>query len=155
MKKVAILTILLAILAFSSGFAQMAEEAALNTIKKDHLGLEPASKPFSLIDLSKLHWGHSYSFNYFSGGGTSGSVGVYTGNLLYEFSGSLSLGLQLGIAHNPGALFDKMQQTNAVFLPGATLDFHPSENFRITAGFNTYYGNYYYPFGSYYYPWRY
>ena len=155
MKKTAIFTILIAILAFSAGYAQMAEQAAMNTIKKDHLGLEPAVRPFSLIDLSRIHWSNSYSFSYFSGGGTSGSVGMYTGNLLYEFSNSLSLDFQIGIAHNPGALFDRTQGTDASFLPGATLDFHPSENFRITAGFSTQYGNYNYPLGSFYNPWRY
>jgi len=154
MKKIAILTILIGVFAFSFGYAQMAEDAELQSIKANNLRLQPAAKPFSLIDLSRLHFSHSYSLSYFSGGGTSGSMGLYTGQIFYDISSDLSLNLKLGIAHNPGSVFDRTQSTDAVFLPGARLDYHPSENFRITAGFNTYYGNYYSPFESYYYPWR-
>ncbi len=154
MKKIALLTILLAIFVYSAGFAQMADDAELQSIKANSLGLQPASKPFSLIDLSRLHFSHSYSLSFFSGGGTSGSMGLYTGQIFYDISSSLSLNLKLGIAHNPGSVFDRTQSSDAVFLPGARIDYHPSENFRITAGFNTYYGNYYNPFEGYYYPWR-
>lgn len=154
MRKIAILTILFGIFAISSGFGQMAEDAELQAIKENRLGLQPVSKPFSLIDLSRINFAHSYSFSYFSGGGTSGSVGLYTGQIFYEISSNLSLNLKLGIAHNPGSIFDRAQSTDAVFLPGARIDYHPSDNFRISAGFNTYYGNYYSPFENYYFPWR-
>ena len=146
---------LLCLIFMVSASAQMADISEAKEIKTNNLGLQPASKPFSLIDLSRLNFSHSYSFAFFSGGGSSGSVGLYTGNIFYELSSSLSLNIQLGVAHNPSALFDRMQSSNALFLPGATVDYHPSDNFRITAGFNTHYGNNYYPFNSFYNPgWR-
>ncbi len=148
MKRYFARTIIALILITSAVSAQMADQVELNSIKKDYLGLEPASNTFGLIDLSRLHWSHSYSFAYYSGAGYSGSVGMYTGNILYEFSPKLSMNFKLGVAHNPGALVDRTASSDAVFLPGLTLDYHPSSSFRITAGFDTYYGpgNYYSPF---------
>lgn len=155
MKKVIFIALIFVFSSFALSSAQMAEDAELQSIRENAMSLEPASKPFSLIDLSRLHWNHSYSFSYFSGGGSSGTLGLYTGTILYEISSNLTLNLKLGIAHNPGAMFDREQGSDAVFLPGARLDYQPSENFRITAGFDTYYGNYYNPFNYYYSPWRY
>ena len=127
----------------AAGHGQMADRADIGNMKQDYLGLKPAGKPFSLIDFSRLHWTHSYSIGFFSGGGTSGSMGMYTGNIFYEFSPSLSLNLKLGIAHNPGSLFDRSLDNNATFFPGLQLDYHPSPNLSISAGFDTYPGGYY------------
>jgi hypothetical protein len=124
--------------------AQMADKVELDSMQKDYLGLKPADAAFSLIDLSRIHWSHSYSISFFSGGGTSGSLGMYTGSIFYDISSSLSLNLKLGIAHNPGSLFDRSVSTNAAFLPGVMIDYHPSDKLHISAGFDTYYGN---PYG--------
>ncbi|UCD17463.1 MAG: hypothetical protein JSV44_00715 [Candidatus Zixiibacteriota bacterium] len=149
MRKVSFYTLFLLIALISAALAQFTDKAELNAIKKDYLGLKPADKPFTFIDLSKLHWSHSYSMTFYSGGSTSGSVGLYTSSVLYEISPSLLLNLKLGIAHNPGSLFNRTVSTDAAFLPGARLDYRPSKDFRISIGFNTYPGTEYYPYSPY------
>ena len=143
------LTVLFFILISISVSAQMVDKAEIGNMKKDYLGLKPAGKPFSLIDFSKLQWTHSYSISFFSGGGISGSSGLYVGNIFYEFSSKLSLNLKLGIAHNPGSIFDRSKGQNAAFLPGIHLDYHPSPNFTISAGFDTRPQNQYYFYNPY------
>ena len=136
MKKSYGILILIIFLIIPVASAQMADKANIGTIKQDYLGLQPAVKPFSLIDFSRLKWTHSYSLSFFSGGGTSGSIGLYTGNIFYEFSPKLSLDLKLGIAHDPGSLFGKDAGTSATFLPGLHLDYHPSPSFSISINFS-------------------
>ena len=149
MKTVLILSAILLILTVSA-VAQFSDKSELETINKDYLGLKPVDKPFSLIDFSRLQWTHSYSMTFYSGAGSSGSVGMYSGNIFYEITPDLSLNMKIGFAHNPGSLFDEAQSTDGVFLPGARLDYHPSENFHISVGFNTYHGNSgFYPYNYY------
>lgn len=143
------ITLLFLILISISVSAQMSDKAEIGKMRKDYLGLKPAGKPFSLIDLSKLTWTHSYSISFFSGGGLSGSNGLYVGNISYEFSPKFSMNLKLGIAHDPGSLFDQSRGQNAAFLPGIHLDYHPSPNFRISAGFDTRPQNQYYFYNPY------
>jgi hypothetical protein len=142
MKKIAYCTFITVLLAFSISAAQFVDNATISSANTNYLGLKPADKPFSLIDLSRIKWFNSYSLSYFSGGGSSGSAGLYTTSLFYELSSSLSVGLKLGILHNPGYLFDRTASANASFLPGINLDFHPSQNFRISIGIDSYSGNY-------------
>ncbi len=149
MKKVSLIILLVLFTLGSSALAQFTDKSEFDNIKKDYLGLKPADKPFAFIDLSKLHWNHSYSMSFFSGGGTSGSVGMYTGSVLYEISPSLLLNLKLGVAHNPGSLFDRSVNTDAVFLPGLRLDYQPSQNLHISIGFDSYPGSDYYPYSPY------
>jgi hypothetical protein len=125
--------------------AQLSDDSDIRSIKRDYTGLKPAESPFSLIDLSRIQWSHSYSVSFFSGGGQSGSLGMYTGSLFYEFSRSLSMNIRLGIAHNPGSLFNSNVSNDAMFYPAVNLDFHPSENFSISVGFASYPGIYYNP----------
>lgn len=147
MKKIAIFLIVVLVgVLVSSGMAQMADKAEISTIKSDYLGLKPASKPFSLIDLSKLKWVNSYSVSFFSGGGSSGSMGLYTGLISYEFSSALTLGLKLGIAHDPAALFSRQANSSTAFLPGLNLDYHPSEHFGLSIGVDSYSGAGFYPY---------
>ncbi len=150
MRKLFCLTALSILILTGLAFAQMADKAEIQSAKEDYLGLNPVSKPFSLIDLSRLHFSHSYSFSYFSGGGTSGSVGLYTGSIFYELSRSLSLDVELGIAHDPAALFGNSVGTSAAFFPAVNLDYHPSGNFRLSIGFESHPGfyrsSYYYPY---------
>jgi len=152
MKKLFYLIFAIIIIVTGPLSAQMLDKAEIQSVKKDYLGLNPVSKPFSLIDMSRIKFSHSYSFSYHSGGGTSGSVGLYTGSIFYELSPSLSLDIMLGIAHNPGALVNDNIQTDAAFFPAFSLDYHPSNNFRLSLGFESRPGynqnlyNYYYPY---------
>jgi hypothetical protein len=133
--------------------AQSSDAAKLNAItRSSNFGIRPAASPFSLLDLSKMHWSHSYSISFFSGSGYSGSVGVLRSSMLYDLSSQLSLGLNLGIVHNAGALWGN-GNTNASFLPGFWLDYHPSQKFNMSINVQWYQGGYY-PFmdGSHYWP---
>lgn len=154
MKKIYILLALI-ILLYNVGSAQMADEVDIKNITTNYTGIVPASKPFSLIDLSKVQWSHSYSLSYFSGGGSSGSMGLYYGNIFYEFSSSLSLDVGIGISHNPGALFNNSVGNDANFYPSINLDYHPSDNFRLSIGIARMPYNYYNPYYGYDGYWRY
>ena len=140
LKRIIIITLTMFLLSVSLQ-AQMADKAELNSIQKDYLGFKPADKPFALLDLSRLHWSGSYSFSYLSGGGYSGSVGVYTASFLYEFSPSLLMHMDLGLAHNPGALMDRSVGLDASVLTNVRLDYQPSKHFFMSVGFSTYPGS--------------
>ncbi|HOD66603.1 MAG TPA: hypothetical protein PK186_08970 [candidate division Zixibacteria bacterium] len=130
----------------ASAAAQMSDRADLEAAARANvMGIEPAKSPLSLIDLSRLHWSHSYSLSYLSGGGQSASVGMLTTSMFYEFSPKLSLLLNVGVAHNAGALWGE-GVSDATVLPGFMLDYHPSESFRMTVGMQSYTGGWYGPY---------
>ncbi len=129
--------------------AQFVDQADIvETTRSNSLGVVPAKNVFSLIDLSRIKWKHSYSFGYASGSGYSGSQGLWTSSMFYEFSPKLSLALNLGVSHG-GGLITGDANNSATFLPGFTLDYHPSKKFqmtisvqRVTGGLGPYsYGN--------------
>ena len=155
MKKVVFIAIILIFVLGTSAWGQSADKAEIQSVRKDLLGLKPVSKPFSLIDLSRVKWSHSYSVAFFSGGGTSGSVGLYSGSIFYEFTRSLSMTLNLNILHNPESFVSRNTGTDAAFYPAVNLDFHPSDNFRMSLNFISYPGGYYNPYYPYsLYDWR-
>ena len=134
------LTSLMIFLMAISASAQFADEAKIEEINQNYsFGIKPAVTPFSLLDLSRIKWSHSYSVGFFSGGNGSGSMGLLNTTMFYDFSSKLSLSLNLGIAHNTGAIWgDGSSEAN--FLPGFTLDYHPSKNFRMSIGMQHYSG---------------
>ncbi len=130
----AVVTILvLAFLAISS-MAQDVEVAKLKQASSiNTLGTRPAPNPFSLLDLSKLQFSHSYSMTFLSGGSGSGSAGLLNTSVFYEISPKLSLQLDLGVLHNSGAIWGDANN-DATLLPGFILDFHPSDKFSMVIG---------------------
>jgi len=141
MKTIYIAVLVLALAASVVG--QSSDAAKLNALARaNSFKVQPAANPFSLLDLSRLHWSHSYSLSFFSGGGYSGSVGLLRTTMLYDLSPKLTLGLNLGLAHNAGALWGN-GSTQASFLPGFWLDFHPSRNFNMSINVQWYQGGYY------------
>ena len=136
-----VVAILLAALTIAAG-AQSPEKGELKTItSRDLLGTQPARSAFSLIDLSRVRWSHSYSVSFFSGGNYSGSVGLFNTMMNYELTPNLSLALNLGVLHNTGSLWGAGQD-DAVFLPGFQLDWRPFRNFRMSLAMQRYGGNY-------------
>lgn len=114
-----------------AAFVQAAENAPVGTPTASSQGvLKGADNPFSLLSSSRIRWSNSYSVSFFSGGGRSGSVGLLNTSMLYELSPAWSLGLNVGILHNPGMLLGD-RKNEATFLPGLRLDFHPSQSFRM------------------------
>ncbi|UCD64862.1 MAG: hypothetical protein JSW34_05360 [Candidatus Zixiibacteriota bacterium] len=147
MKKTLVILLILGLA--GSALGQSADEAKLEEVSRaQSLGIKPAVRPFSLIDLSRVKWSHSYSVSYFSGGGYSGSMGLYNSSVFYELSSKLSLTLNIGLSHSLGGSLWADENSDAIFLPGFRLDYHPSDKFRMTLGFQRYSG-YYLP---YYYP---
>jgi hypothetical protein len=132
--KWSLLIITSAVLLAGACLAQQADVASLKGTSSSSLtglGVSPASTPFSLIDLSRIKWSHSYSVAFFSGGGTSSSAGLWNTSLDYEISSKLFLSLNMGVLHNPGAIWGRTE-SNATFLPGFRLDYRPSNNFMMS-----------------------
>ena len=145
------LLIFLVLIACTSANAQLVENAKIEKVQKSpSLELNPAVTPFSLLDFSRIRWSNSYSVSYFSGGNGGSSVGVWNTSMFYDISTKFSLALNVGVAHNPGALWGDANNS-ADILPGFLLDYHPSDNFQISIGMQTYRGNYGYGYGSPYY----
>jgi hypothetical protein len=154
MRRIAICSALILVLAVGAG-AQQVDVSPPRTGDQPNvteqpggIGVQPAVTPFSLLDLSRVKWSHSYSISYFSGGGYSGSTGMLSSSMFYEFSPSLSMTLDLSLMHNAGALWGS-GTNDARVLPGVRLDFHPSESFRMQVSFQQValgpgYGSYYY-----------
>jgi len=138
MKKLLILIILLTAVSVQ---AQLVDDASIENVKSSTShNLKPAVTPFSLLDLSRVKWSNSYSVAYFSGGGSSSSLGIWNTSLFYEFSSKLTLALNVGVVHNPGAIWgDSNNSTD--YLPGFQLDYRPSKNFSISIGMQSYTGN--------------
>lgn len=136
------LIILLLLLSVTTVQAQLIDNA---TITKTHNSpshnLKPAVTPFSLLDFSRITWSNSYSVSFFSGGNSSSSLGIWNTSMMYEVSSKLSLAVNVGIAHNPGAIWGDANNSADV-LPGFLLDYHPSKNFSISIGMQTYKGTY-------------
>jgi len=114
------------------------------------LGINPAVTPYSLLDLSRINWSHSYSVAFFSGRGSSGSVGLWRTTMDYDISSKLHLSVNLGVLHNPGALWGNTE-AGATVLPGFRLDFRPSDNIFMSISvqqglgyYPPYYGRPYY-----------
>jgi len=145
------ITLIVVFLMSAGAFAQHAEQTELKGITSNYNALNPVGKVSSLLDLSKINWSHSYSVSYFSGGGNSGSYGLYTGDIFYEFSSSLSLNVRLGIAHNLGGAINDARSNDASLYPAFQLDYRPSENFHLSIGYEKIPGNYYNPYDNY---WR-
>ena len=115
--------------------AQFADEARLQESQSSlSLGSMPVKNPFSLIDMSKLHFSHSYSLAFTSGGAGSGTAGLLNTTMLYELSPSLSLAVNVGVSHTAGSIYDA-NANNSDILPGFALDYHPSEKFRMSISY--------------------
>ena len=131
------------LMAQDSEVAKLRETEAANS-----LGVKPVASPFSLLDFSRMKWTNSYSISWFSGSGSSGSVGLLNSTMFYEFSPKLSMTLNIGILHNTGAIWGDANN-DATLLPGFQLDYHPSDKFSLSVGVSRQAGwlspYYYYP----------
>jgi len=150
--KIFSLVVIILLFSVMATSAQNTDQAILDNARSSTLlGTSPASSPFSLLDLSRMKWSHSYTLSYISNGGYSGSVGILNTTMFYEFSPKLSLNLNIGIMHNTGAIWGD-ENNNATLLPGFMLDYHPSDKFTILFGMQRVSGLYpNYSYGSRYY----
>ena len=145
MNRVLVITAAL-ILCFGVVSAQQSDVAAAKEKVANSnvgFGVNPASSAFSLLDMSRITWSHSYSVSFFSGGRSSGSVGLLNSTMNYELSESLNLMVNLGVLHNTGAVWGDGEHS-ASFLPGFRLDYRPSENFFMSISYQQHPGYGYY-----------
>ena len=141
-----ILTLVLVLCLGVNVSAQFSDQARLQNLTHSRgLGIKPAANPFSLLDLSRMRWHHSYSISFFSGSGYSGSLGMFRSAMVYDVTSKLSLGINLALAHDVGSGL-QTGDYNASFLPGFWLDFHPSRNFNMSLSVQRNVG-WYAPFG--------
>ncbi len=148
MKRTLLIIGIVLLLGSTTGIAQQADVATLKSATAaSGIGVQPASSPFSLIDLSRIRWSHSYSVSYFSGGNHGSSVGMLTSSMFYPISSKLSLTFNLGVVHNPGALWGN-GDTQASLFPGFRLDYRPSDKVFMSLSVQQcpwYYSSYYRP----------
>ena len=139
MRTVTCITVAMVVsLLMASAMAQKVDQVEVKQItRKYDLGL--SKRPFqSFLDLSRFHMSQSYSLGFFSGSGQSGALGMYTNTISYQLANPLTLTLNMGILHDASVLWgDKKSGTSARFLPSGWLDWRPSENFRMSIGFET------------------
>ncbi|MEW5702621.1 MAG: hypothetical protein AB1792_10370 [Candidatus Zixiibacteriota bacterium] len=100
----------------------------------------PKALGFALLDPSRLRMHQSYSLSYFSGGGSSGSLGLYSNMLEYDLFKPLTLRVGLSYAHQPFGASDRSGGSvlgSGQFLPSFGLDYHPSNNFLLSIDYQT------------------
>lgn len=136
--------ILVAILLSAPVMAQMVDELEVREItEKYDLGITRAPS-VPLLDLSRFTMNHSYGVTFFSSNGQSGSQALYNNTITYQLANPLTLTFNLGILHDPSAIWgDKKFSDNSVFLPSGYLDWRPSDNFRLSVGFERIPSNYF------------
>lgn len=122
MKKLAvIILVLIPVMAFAQS---MSDQKGKSYVSKNG---------FSLFDPSRLLMKQSYSFGYYSGAGTGGSIGYYLNSIEYAFSNPLKIRVDLGYLHSPTSLFSGTSSglNSGAFIPGFAIDWRPSKNFNF------------------------
>jgi hypothetical protein len=96
--------------------------------------------PVSLFDPSRLSIHNSLEFGYSTGGQSfglaNGSAGLFTSSLGYRLSRTMGLAVDVGAHMNPA--FDRSGTSRGVFLEGAKLDWHPSQNSLLRIEYRDY-----------------
>lgn len=94
--------------------------------------------PFRLFDPGRLSFHSSYSFSYFSSSAGSANMGVYTSSIGYQIADPLYMQLDLGIMHQPGALFSgDGRQLDPQIRPNLFLRYAPSQKFSLIVDVRT------------------
>ena len=110
-----------------------AQTATLNT-----QSLFTRYSPFRLFDPSRLSFHNSYSLSYFSSSAGSANVGVYTSSIGYQIADPLYMQLDLGVVHQPGALFSgDGRQLDPQVRPNLFLRYAPSPKFSLIVDVRT------------------
>ena len=112
---------------------------------------ESGSPLLGLFDLNKFSMQQSISMSYNTFGGQSIGLTKYTNSIRYQIAQPLSLRADVSLQYSP---FNSLPQAfrndlNKIYLERAQLDYHPSDNMRITLqyrNFDSYYYNGMYPY---------
>lgn len=97
------------------------------------------------LDPSRFRMSHTYSFSVMNFGGHSFSQGVYLNSMSYQVSDPVRVNVEWGIQHQPfgGNAFGSQQPSN-FFLSGASVEYKPSQNFKIDVQYSSYPTMYHY-----------
>lgn len=90
----------------------------------------------SLFSPNRFHMSHSYGVTFFSGGGQSGSVGLYTNTMDFRLSNPLFLRVNTGVLHRPFG-GPKNAPDDAQLVHGAELIYKPTKNFQLNVGYSS------------------
>lgn len=150
-----IILLLLMVACAAQGHAQLRSQAEKKPI--DVVGgiTSPLSGSFlGLFSPDRFVMNHSYSMTYFSGGGMSGSMGVYMNTMNFKLSNPLYLRVNMGVEHQPFGGKRIYGNEGAHFLHGAELIYQPNQNFQMQVGYsnNPFYGGYGYQPNPFYRP---
>ena len=105
----------------------------------DRIGVpySPTTSIFSFIDPSRFNMQHTYSMSYISGGGNSGSLGLYTNRMSYTVNQNLQLIADIGYLHQPfsgvGNMPFSLDQGELFY--GGELRYTPTDNSMIRLRF--------------------
>ncbi|MCJ7497199.1 MAG: hypothetical protein MUO78_03570, partial [candidate division Zixibacteria bacterium] len=128
MKKVLIISLVVIVMLFSTGFTQE-RSSTESSIKLKGAGL---------LDPSRMKLYQSYSFSYFSSGKQSGTFGLYTNTLEYKISEPLLVRVGLGYLHQPLSMLNRgSQDLKGVILPNFQLFYQPSKNFSLRINYSS------------------
>jgi len=104
---------------------------------------------FGLFSPDRFYMTQSYGVSFYTGGGQSSSLGLYTNSMNFKLSDPLMLRVNMGVSHQP---FAGKENQNAQFLHGAELIYKPSRYFQMNVGYSNSpyysglgYGNYFSP----------
>ncbi len=103
---------------------------------------------FGLFSPDRFYMSHSYGLTYYTGGGQSGSMGIYTNTMNFKLSDPLFLRVNMGLQHQPFGGPKIYENQGAQFLHGAELIYQPNRNLQMTVGYsnNPFYSGYgFYP----------
>ncbi len=132
------ITALLILVSCSTSFAQLKSQTekppidVLNGITSTpNLGLFG-----NLFSPDRFHMSHSYGVTFYSGGGQSGSIGLYTNTMDFRLSNPLFLRVNTGVLHRPFG-GPRNAPDNAQLVHGAELIYKPTKNFQLNVGYSS------------------
>lgn len=144
-------TIILSIIIITTALAAQFRDTGMQTDPR--LKLMNTSHS-SFLDMSKISLSHSVSMGYYTSGSNSVMINEYVAGLKYQISDPITLKLNLGMSYSPYSSFQAPGEQNTDFyLKSASLDYNPSESFRMRIDFRNINQNDYFfnrdPFGNY------
>jgi hypothetical protein len=111
--------------------------AAFSQFRDDRESYDPRMKFIqpsdgTLFDMNKLSVSHSLSMGYYSSGSNSMMMNEYVAGLNYRLSDPLTLKVNLGMSYVPYSSLGIQDQNGAdIYFKSATLDYKPSDTFRM------------------------
>ena len=159
MKKILVLAVLMLIVS-SLSYAQFKDQLPNSSDVGSSL-IQPDDGNgllFGIFNPASFSMRQSLSMSYMTVGNQGLALGMYTNRMSYKISNPLTISADVSLLNSPYSSLGKnfSQGLNGIYLTGADLNYHPSNNFQIDLQFYQnplarYYSPYYSPY--YYNPW--